>query len=101
MIGFRGFVSYGPAIVVLRAIVTASPLGNHQVIVLLDLVNVRRFRPHRPLERPIPEHVRLSDEAHGAQVKLLEPDFGVPVVLAVGSEPAADILRPPIIVEEQ
>src|SRR5687767_12019871 len=81
-------------------VMSRSPLGNHQIVLSPDFVKVRRLRPDCVPGCPLPEHTRLANETHGAQVQLLEPDFSMPFIAAAGCRPVANIPDATIVIKE-
>ena len=57
--------------------VIVSALGNHQIVISVDEINMRCFRP--PRFRLIPENIFFTDQLQIFDIELLKKYFGVPV----------------------
>ncbi len=62
--------------------IVGTTFGDHQIVISVDVVNMRCFGPHRTFYCSIPENVFFTDQLHIFDIELLKKYFGVSCVIS-------------------
>ena len=77
-----------------------AALCNHQIIIAVDKIQVRRLDPFAGRPRTVPDHLSLADKLEGDRIQLAQINPVMSLILRMLLNVIAGIPHPPVLIEK-